>query len=661
MTRLKLHRGPENRLLRQNPETLSELFVVVREIFELPGHFDIKYEDEEKDRITIRTEAEYQAHLASLPESQVCKLYLSEIEEDQTANRLAPTDGSVSLEEAKREAVPTRPKEHEKLLSHEQSVLERPDLDLRSEIIEKNEGEPTSLDVFISRTLVENVESEEDSEGSASYEYEEDDIPEAGLEESKLINVKEAASVYIIKNSGFPVLGDPKEPAPPQLSKATPECTDQATITQPAETSETSSNTELTETKEQAVNSEEVKFTETGSEAYSVETAEASASTPHLEHTEQAVETYASDFFHKEIGCTTEMVDSASDAIKAAFADAATAMEVVELTEATTSIEPPSTSEIAVEAIRPSHDIATDPLAVDTKDSSSATHEAYQTFDNGMDRRSLTTHEVSVERLIETSEICLGTTVETRETSSCTFHSEPVDQNCGESTEFMEAGCDAQETSATSTETQLIESCTVATEPLPSQSCDFSTSVVPDCSHAATVTDYPSLIEAGTSTSRQPSEAEFSDKIFGDLRSAIRVEFSSLRSSQRESLSEVHRAGCMKCAVNPIKGPRYVCVSCDDVVLCGLCEELFRHPHALLKLRRQSQLRWFQELKISTSSLSAPDVVSQSIINLSQSAMTSDKVDRVTKMGFTDIPKIMMYLVQNDYDVDRTVDALLNS
>jgi hypothetical protein len=628
--------------------------VAVREIFELPGHFDIKYEDEEKDRITIRTEAEYQSHLASLPESQVCKLYLSEIEEDQGTN---PTDRPVSLEETKREALPTRPQEHEKLPSHKQSVLERPDLDLRSEIIETKEAEPTSLELFISKTLLENVESEEDLEGSESYEYEEDDvIPNTGLEESKLINVKEAASVYIIKNSGFPVLGDSKVPEAPQLSKETPECTDQATITQPAEMSETSSNTELTETKEQAVNSEEVKFTETGSEAYSVETAEASASTPHLEHAEQAVETTAYDFFDKEVGCTTEMVDSASDAFITASADAATAMGVVELT-----IELPSTSEIAVEAIRPSHDIATEPLAVETKDNSSCTHEAYQTFEMGVDRRSLETHEVSVERLVETSEICLGTAVETRETSSSTFHPEPIDQNCGESTEFMEAGCDAQPTSATSTETQLIESCTVATEPLPTLSCDFSTSAVPDCSHAGTVTDNHGLIEAGTSTSRQSSKVEFSDKIFGDLRSAIRVEFSSLRSSQRESLSEVHRAGCMKCAVNPIKGPRYVCISCDDVVLCGLCEELFRHPHALLKLRRQSQLRCFQELKISASSLGAPAEVSQSIINLSQSAMTSDKVDRITRMGFADIPKIMMYLVQNDYDVDRTVDALLIS
>jgi hypothetical protein len=152
-------------------------------------------------------------------------------------------------------------------------------------------------------------------------------------------------------------------------------------------------------------------------------------------------------------------------------------------------------------------------------------------------------------------------------------------------------------------------------------------------------------------------------RMLGDLRTAIKFELSKVRGERRRSLSEVHRARCVQCGVHPIHGPCFVCVICQDVTLCSCCEQqLPRHPHALLKLQRQSQQSYLQQLRTLKSGArdGAKNAAGLQRV-LTERELLKEKADKVMKMGFHDVSKIIKCLEPNDSMLDPTIDALVST
>lgn len=700
MTSLKLIHNLEVRRLAPIPQSLAELTDKARNLYGFQFSFYFAFEQSPETKVPIRTEAEFSAHLSSLKPGQVCRLFLCEIEEDQPRSRPAET-----VEEIKSERF-IETKEHEK------SVLDNPNLDPQSEVYVKGKTDHciTDLSTIGARLEVSDDEDESNSsvESSSSDSSEAlDDVADA-VAGSKFTKKRDlSALLEKINSSRLLETSSIQKPPPANLIDQTPRVPSKdtaETLSSPetretlekasnsdcaaqieigcgttVETTESSSNTHLTEFSEQSVGTAAVDLHHKGincatelvdfgsdaifsvhadAETHAVQTTESSSNTLSLEFSEQAVETAPFELHHKGISCTTELVDSGSDAIHAIQADAET--HPIETTEfyTNTSREFPIQTDAFVEAIQPSKDQSTDAWGGEFRESSSNTPQV-EMHEKAIDRRSVETHEISVCNQVETAEICLGTQIETCETSSSAFYPESFDQISGETAELMEFGCDARIIEEASTETQLIETFHAATDPHPIDKADNWVSAIADNSEVSTETDMQVKAEAEVMTEHPvPDLHDIYEQILGDFRSSLRLEFSALRKSLRKTKTVTHSAACMKCNADPIHGPRYVCVECHEISLCSACEESSNHPHTLLKLRNEDHLRYFQELLM-------PEVPEkQSLINSmaasSCSDELSDKVERIRRMGFDDVAKIMSLLVMNRYNVDLTVDALVS-
>lgn len=75
------------------------------------------------------------------------------------------------------------------------------------------------------------------------------------------------------------------------------------------------------------------------------------------------------------------------------------------------------------------------------------------------------------------------------------------------------------------------------------------------------------------------AEDNFTDTNLENIRKVIRQEFFKLQNS-------VHKVQCSQCKSQVIYGVRYKCNVCEDFNLCSECEEVHRHSHLLLKIKK---------------------------------------------------------------------------
>mmetsp|Transcript_7812 Transcript_7812/g.14972 ORF Transcript_7812/g.14972 Transcript_7812/m.14972 type:complete len:678 (-) Transcript_7812:1359-3392(-) len=670
MISLKLIHDQEVRRLNPAPATLEELTLKVKNDYKFQFNFYLAKQVDAQTKVPISNEAEYLDHINATKPSEPCRIFLCEIEEArQISGSFLQTVEEIKSDSERFSQEP------------EKSVLDNPEFDPKSEVYVADQtakqGHP---EVDFSVVGAKHAESDDEGVESSSesvYSSEDDEDEEEEViplptkvvkpgEISLLLSQRVGDSRFMApasdKAGGKSELGIGEKPSQketvevieePSIKEET-KLVDQATWTPTTVITDNSSNTEQKDMKEQASNCEDREIQEIGCEALSIETQEQASNTPSLEFAEQGVSTEV-DLENKGTdSISTEMVDSASDAHHATFLDAQTG-EPVETTEfyTNTSLELPSLSDASVDAIQPSQDMSTDPLTAELVDNFSNT--VLETSEKAIDRMSVEMVEASTHHTVETFEQNLGTEIETLERSISAFYPESIDQMCGHTVDTFESGCDAIEISETSTETQSIVNVHAATEPHPIERSDFAVHAFAENCEAYTETEHQKKHEAEAMTEipLPPDPEEIYQQALEDFRTALRLEFSTLRSNKRKNMAGQHSIGCMKCSASPIKGARFVCVKCPEVSMCSSCEPDFIHPHALLKLRSESQRKYYQELLIPAASLTQDLTKSLAVDEL------SDKVEKIRRMGFDDVALIMHKLVKYNYNVDMAVEALL--